>query len=334
MKLLKQESIVYVLAIMIVVGINGPKAAARQNDVSSIAVSRGDIEFFGMTHQQYLYGLGDIEESKFISKRVRLGAKGEINSYSGIKIMAEFAGTPKLLDGVINLTPSEKITFSIGQYKPPFGTDFLISATAFPFVNPTKVKKLGTGRDIGMSINVKNRFSDSFSLNFDAGLFNGSGKNSEDKNESKNFISRLEIGLMEMFTIAPNVIIGKTNDAADPEDLSTYGGSIRWEWKNEVVVGEYIHSSDALDKEGWYIWGGHTFVTDFKFLPEIQVLARYEELDEDLNITGDKTDRITLGTNLFVDKKYTKVSLNYQINGEEGASKDNNEIAVNFQLVF
>ncbi len=334
MKLLKQVSIIYLLAIIFIVISDGTGAAEQQDNSPGISVGHGDIEFFGVIHQQYYHLLGDSEESTFKSKRARLGAKGKINRYSDIRMMAEFAGEPKLLDGVFRFAPTEKIAFSIGQYKPPFGTDFLISSTAFPFVNPTKVKSLGTGRDIGMSVKVKNRFNDNFSLNFDAGLFNGSGINKEDNNESKNFISRLEIGLMEMFTIAPNVIIGKTDDAADPEDLSTYGGSIRWEWKNEVVVGEYIHSSDAEDKEGWYVWGGHTFVTDFKFLPEIQVLARYEELDENLDLTGNKTDRITLGTNLFIDKKYTKVSLNYQINGEEGASKDNNEIAVNFQLVF
>ena len=34
------------------------------------------------------------------------------------------------------------------------------------------------------------------------------------------------------------------------------------------------------------------------------------------------------------DKKYTKLQINYQINGEETASIDDNEFLVNFQVAF
>jgi hypothetical protein len=51
-------------------------------------------------------------------------------------------------------------------------------------------------------------------------------------------------------------------------------------------------------------------------------------------MSDNKVTRISLGTNLFVDKKYTKLQFNYQINGEEGLSVDNNEFLVNFQVAF
>lgn len=63
-------------------------------------------------------------------------------------------------------------------------------------------------------------------------------------------------------------------------------------------------------------------------------MARYEQLDTDLDVGNNKVDRITIGTNLYIDKKYTKIQFNYQINGEEDTSIDNNEFWANFQVAF
>lgn len=90
----------------------------------------------------------------------------------------------------------------------------------------SKRARLGV-KDIGMSMTVNNKFSENLEVKFDAGIFNGSGINTDDLNTNKNFISRLEIGLADMFTIAPNLIVGKTNEVDNlKEELSSYGGSI------------------------------------------------------------------------------------------------------------
>ncbi len=334
MKALKRLFILIILPLTAIT--SKPSAASESEAAAKLYINHGRINLFGLVHQQYYNKLGNEKESSFISKRARLGAKGKLNEYAEINIMAEFAGSPMLLDCIFRLTPSKNISFSIGQYKPPFGTDFLISSTALPFVNSTKAKGIGTDRDIGMSMTVNNKFSENLEVKFDAGIFNGSGINADDLNTNKNFISRLEIGLADMFTIAPNLIVGRTNKVDSlKEELSSYGGSISWEWKREIIVGEYISSeSGNIEKTGWYIWGGHTFDTERRFLPEIQVLARYEEYDSDTGIEGNSINRITIGTNLFIDKKYTKISLNYQVNREETDSIDNDEIVLNFQAVF
>ncbi len=310
--------------------INRESGAAASNP----SVKHGKISLSAFVHEQYVSGPD--KTSTFVSKRARLAVKGDINEYAQIKIQGEFAGSPKLLDGQLTISPHEQWSLSMGQYKPPFGTDFLISSTNTPFVNGSRAKGLGTNRDIGASVSYRNKFSPDYSLKLSAGLFNGSGINTSDVNNTKNIAARAEVTLGGMFTVAPNVYTGKTNEVDSlKENISDFGSSVTWKWQKEIVGAEYIQSKHGETKRnGWYLWGGHTFSIGSRFLQELQLLARYEQYDPDLDTEDDRTDRITLGTTLFIDKKYTKIQLNYQINGEQGASVDDNEFLMNLQVAF
>ncbi|MEA1979733.1 MAG: porin, partial [candidate division Zixibacteria bacterium] len=307
---------------------------SKDGTISNPSVKHGNISLSGIVHEHFVSGQD--ETSTFESRRARLAVKGDINDYAQIKIQTEFAKSPKLLDGKVTISPNSNWSISIGQYEPPFGTDFLISATSTPFVNDAMATGLGTDRDIGGTISFREKINPDFSYKLTAGMFNGSGINTSDVNDSKNFVARLEAKLMGTFTFAPNIYAGKTNEINSlKEDLLDIGSSLSWSWRQEKIAFEYIRSKHGDTKRsGWHIWGGHMFSIDSKFMPKLQVLARYEQQDLDMDINNNRTDRITLGTNIFVDNKYTKIQLNYQINTEEGASISNNEFLVNFQLAF
>ena len=308
--------------------------ARPSNTESNPSVNHGKIALGGFVHEHFISGPD--ETSSFVSKRARLTVKGDINDYAQIKIQSEFAKSPKLLDGQLTISPHQQWSLSMGQYKPPFGTDFLISATSTPFVNRSMATGLTTNRDVGATVSFRKKFSPDYSLKLTTGLFNGSGINTSDANNTKNFVARAEITLGGMFTIAPNVYYGKTNQVDSlKEDLADFGGSLTWKWHREIVETEYIHSKHGDTKRaGWYVWGGHMFSIGTPFLRELQLLARYEQHDPDAGAPDDRTDRLTIGTNLFVDRKYTKIQLNYQINGEQGASVDDNEFLMNVQVAF
>ena len=169
-----------------------------------------------------------------------------------------------------------------------------------------------------------------------AGMFNGSGPNESDVNNTKNFVTRAEVTLGGMFTVAPNAYVGKTNEVDSLKvNIQNYGSSLTWKWGQEIVAVEYIQSKlGETKRNGWYAFGGHTFNIGSAFLKELQLLARYEQHNSDLDIDDNRTDRLTFGTTLFIDKKYTKIQLNYQINGEQGTSVDNNEFLMNLQVAF
>ena len=313
------------------------QTAEAKRPKNPAAAGHGSITVTGYLHQQYYQEQRDTEDkSSFLSKRARLAVKGKLNDYTSVKFMGEFASSPKLLDAMLTVSPDKHWALSFGQYKPPFGTEFLRAASAWPFVNTSDVKGLGTDRDIGTHLTYKNSVSPNFDFALMAGVFNGSGYNNSDANTDKNFVARGEFTIHDMITLAPNAYIGKSNDTGSAmEDINSYGGSATWEYGNEIVEGEYIYSKVGdVKMGGWYAWAGHTIKTNAKFLPEMQLLARYAFLDEDLDVDNDATDCITLGTNFFIDGKYTKLQVNYQINGEQGKSVDNNEILMNFQVAF
>jgi len=298
------------------------------------SVKHGKIALGGLVHEHYV--AGSDRTSTFTSKRARLTVKGDINEYAQIKIQGEFASSPKLLDGQVTISPHERWSISVGQYKPPFGTDFLTSASSTPFVNRSQAAGLGTNRDVGASISYRQKVTPDYSLKLTTGLFNGSGINTSDVNNHKNIAARMEATLLGMFKVAPGIYVGKTNDVDSlKEDISDLGGSVTWKWQREILEMEYIRSKHGdTTRRAWYIWGGHTFSPGFAFLKELQLLARYEQHDPDLGIDDNRVDLVTLGTNLFIDKKYTKIQLNYQISTEQGTSVRNNEFLMNVQLTF
>lgn len=310
--------------------------ASTKPAVNATTVGHGTIQFNGFVHQQYYSKFGASKNSTFDSKRARLGIGGDVNSYARLDFVGEFAKTPKLLDGSLTISPTKKWSLRTGQFLAPFSTDAVRPPTLYPFVNISLASALAPGRDIGLQTKYSLRLSKAVSTDWYAGVFNGAGINTADANTNKNLALRAVTKIGTKFTIAPNWYFGKTNDTGSlRQKLSTYGGSIAWTTKYDIVEAEYIGSTIGTGrKEGWYVLGGHTVVTGSKFLPEIQLAARYEQMNPSVATVGDKTSRITIGTNLFIDKKYTLIQFNYQINGEQTTSVKNDEFLMNFQVAF
>ncbi len=312
------------------------RTAASKPAINAPTVKHGAIQMTGFVHQQFYSKFGAQQKSTFDAKRARLGVTGEINTYAKIELVGEFAKTPKLLDASLSLSPAKNWNLRVGQYKIPFSTDVLRSSTAMPLINLSQAASLGPDRDIGLSVRYGTKITKGFGLDLYTGLFNGAGINSSDVNTEKNIVLRAEAKIGEMLTVSPNWYVGKTNDTGtSKQNFSTYGSSVTWAWKAEVFEAEYLGSkAGEVRKEGWYFWGGHTIETGATFMPEIQLVARYEQMDPSLAKADDKTNRFSFGTNLFIDKKYTLIQLNYQFNGEQGTSVNNDEFLVNFQVAF
>lgn len=299
------------------------------------ATSHGKIALYGAVHGSYYQKSGDQKVSNFEMRTVQLGANGSINDWAAYQFIGEFAKTPALLDAKMTLTASKHVSFEAGQYKPPFCTDNLRSTTAMPFAMASLAKTLGPSRDMGVSASYL-QTQKSTTVKATAGIYNGASANTADLNRDKNFMSRVEVKPGKTLTFAGNVLSGKTN-AVDSlkQNLDSWGGSATWSWQRSIIEGEFIHSHVGnVDKAGWYVWGGQTIPTGSKFVPEIQLLARWERLDGNLDKDGDRLTRITLGTSLLIDSKFTKLQLNYQMNGEQSNSVDNNEFVVNLQIAF
>jgi len=312
------------------------KEAEKGRPQNVLSSSHGKIAFFGLVQQQYYDREGEPKSTTFDVRNARIGVSGAINQWAKLNFQGNFAKTPVLLDAYASIMPNKYWTIDFGQYIPPFGTDYSRSPSIAPFIYTFKGTSLGSGRDVGADISLNYQWKNGNAIKATGGMFNGAPMNTSDVNSDKNFIGRVEVKLAKMFTFAPNLIAGKTNDPdSTKQNLDVWGSSVNWSWKNETIEGEYIHNqTGSTEKQGWNIWGAHTFLTGLKFVPELQMLARYEQFDPNMKTTGDRTDRVTFGTNLYIDKKYTKLQINYQINGEESRSIDNNEWLALLQVAF
>lgn len=299
------------------------------------SVKQGAINLTGMVHQQFYDKFGKTKVSSFESKRVRLGFNGTINSWASIEFMGEFAKAPKLLDGALSLAPAKGWLIRFGQYRPPSGTELSRSTMALPFVNYSLAMALNTDRDIGASLGYQKALSKMVNVNLMAGLYNGAGINASDSNTAKNTALRAEVKIANHVMIAPNAYFGKTNSVAAAKNIDTYGATANWTAKSRIIESEFTYSKvGGQKKSGWYVWGGQSLNTGFKFCPEIQFVSRYERFDDNLEKADNATNRVTIGTNFFVDKKFTMIQMNYQINGEQGTSISNNELLLNVQVAF
>ncbi len=299
-------------------------------------VNKGDVVFSGLLHQQFYTSQDQTQRSTFDTKRCRFGAKGTVNQYAKVEIVGEFARSVKLLEGYLSLSPSSRWTLTVGQTRPTFGTDFNRAAANMMFVTTALSTALGSDRDIGASVSYAAPAAPDVNIIASTGVWNGSGINAADKNSDKNIVSRFEIQAKKTWTVAANTIFGQTNDTGMArQTIKTYGGSINWTKGMNTLEGEYIFSKvGSTEKQGWYLWGGHTFVTKSKVVPEVQPMFRYEQYDKDVNVPSNRVDRITLGTNLYIDKKFTKIQLNYQLINEQGTETNNDEFLVNLQVAF
>lgn len=309
------------------------EAARPKNPTSA---GHGKVTFSGFFAQQYLKTEGEDETSTFAAKRARLNLSANLNPYATVKFVGEFASAPKLLESYVVLSANKHFSATFGQYKPPFGTGFLRAITESPFVNGAMAEDLGADRDIGGHVQYDGAISKSVTTRLMAGAFNGGEINKADVNKDKNFAGRAEFVVAKVLTLAGNGYSGKTNDPDDSkESISAYAGSAKIELGNNVVEGEYIANETADTRAaGWYIWGGHSFATNLAFLSKIQVVGRYELLDENVDSDNDAVKSITVGSDFFIDGKYTKLQVNYQINREEVNEVENNEFLVNLQLAF
>lgn len=299
-------------------------------------IKRGKIRLGGYLHQNFRQQEGDDAISTFTSRRARVLMLGPINEYAQILIQTDFANSPTLLDAHFTLTPVKGLSFTVGQLIVPFSTDYMTSPSALPFVNNAMTAGLAPGRDIGAMVSYGTNLAPRFDVKLSAGVFNGAGINKSDANDDKNIIARAEFAFANMLTLAPNLSIGYDNGVDSvKKEARAYGGSLLWQWGKETVVAEYIYSElERSGRSAWYVWAGHSFATHSKLLPVIQPLVRYEQMDPLTGVAENDMEKLILGTNFYIDQNYTKIQINYVINGEEGESVKNNEILMNFQVAF
>lgn len=336
--------------------IRAEAAIAAQANLSKVkafpvnATKKISLSGYTQVRYQALEQTGAIDG--FDIRRARVDLKGSISPYWGYRVQFDLAGTPKLIDGYVELKLNDCFNFTVGQAKIPFSLENLTSSTKLELIDRSQVvealtargKDVGdnqNGRDIGVQVGgTILKLKDRPVVDYRFGVYNGSGINSTDKDEDKDYAARLILYPLTGLAVSgawydgsrfiPEVKSGTVvTTSAQSVNRDRFGVDLSYDLNNFSLRSEYIYGKDnRTEREGYYVLGGYYF-----FQKKFQVVAKYDFYDANKANADDASTWVVLGGN-FNFNANTKLQVNYSIKQEEETSIDNNFANVQLQIGF
>lgn len=280
----------------------------------------------------------------------KLGVRNQI----GYMLMYDLGPGAKMHEMYGEWTPTHAFNVRFGQYKIPFtienpmsptrietiyfsrsGTAMSGSAGDFNQYNPDgSFSGVKAGRDAGIQVsgavfphNGCNR------LEYYAGLFNGSGLNTKDKDNHKDFIGTLYCRPLKELKVGGSVYSGKLYGTVLGGPL---GSHVRNRWtvgaeysgKSFYARSEYIEANDG----GLRRCGGYASAA-WKIMPDKwEVLCKYDYYNDNKRADRNEISDLTAGVNFYF-AYLSRLQLNY-IYTDNKALGSNNLIAAQLQVFF
>jgi hypothetical protein len=265
----------------------------------------------------YLWNEEGTQTSTFHLRRARMSLQGDIykgarGAKASYRLQIDLCKELPIMDLWVKYQPVNQFGIQAGQFKVPISienTDY--NAIQLEFITYAQpVQRLvrmsssdmqgvnSSGRDAGVQLYGGFIKRDGYSIiNYEVGVFNGTGINAKDNNKSKDVAARLTIQPMKDLKIAAYYMGGETNATsligkypgmvAEASNVNTsyldynrYGGGVDYENKYIFARAEYLGG-----QTGDYLSSGLYAQVGYKFLEKCTVGVRYSYFDE--NINGD-----------------------------------------------
>ena len=305
------------------------------------------IKFSGYTQARYRQDK-TLNNDGFDIRRVRLNFQGDITERFDYRTQAEFgAGSVKLLDAIIGYKVNPYLKLSVGQTFIPFSQENLISNTKLETINRSQVVEalaarsqdvIGdqNGRDIGVQASGSIFPKADYNLfDYAFGIFNGSGINSSDKNEQKDFVGRLVFHPLKEWSIGSSYYNGYGSWATAPSttirknDRDRIGAEFAYVKDPFSLKGEYIKGNDgATKKDGWYLQTGYFFIPK-----KFQGVFKFDTYDPNTDVDTNETNVYTLGGNWYFNK-WAFLQVNYEFKDQRAKEIDDNALIGQLTLQF
>ena len=265
----------------------------------------------------YMWNEEGTQTSTFHLRRARMSLQGDIykgarGAKASYRLQIDLCKELPIMDLWVKYQPVNQFGIQAGQFKVPISienTDY--NAIQLEFITYAQpVQRLvrmsssdmqgvnSSGRDAGVQLYGGFIKRDGYSIiNYEVGVFNGTGINAKDNNKSKDVAARLTIQPMKDLKIAAYYMGGETNATsligkypgmvAEASNVNTsyldynrYGGGVDYENKYIFARAEYLGG-----QTGDYLSSGLYAQVGYKFLEKCTVGVRYSYFDE--NINGD-----------------------------------------------
>ncbi len=255
-----------------------------------------------------------------------------------------------LEDMYVDLAKNKMAVLRIGQYKTPFGLQFLTSSGRQQFVE----RSLATigfahGRDIGLGLHGK---TENKKFGYEVGIFNGNRFNAGTTDDADlmyvarfNFDPNGAYRKAESATGNPDEAkwtIGgawflRTDDSTLDLDRSSIEGFFGLHYRRLFVLADYFASTIDLAGGGETDSDGYTGQVGLFFIPKkFEIALRYSEVDPDTNLDNDTLTESRVAFNYFFRAHRLKLQFDYgQLTQETPTSDiDTDQVRAQLQFIF
>lgn len=230
----------------------------------------------------------------------------------------------------------------VGQFKLPFGQEFLGSSRELTTVERSDVSRQLFQRDIGLGF-----FGEDDRFDYGVGVFQGQGENSTEKNGALDVSARLVYRLTPGLSLGASGHLGSIRPDGERDDIKVRRGGLElhyndgpWAFDGEYLFsdGYNLFSEKATASQGFYLYN------TFRLQEPLDLVLGYDRFDPDIGAIGSAStanarndrDRFTIGLNYYWSRKPVhRVMLNYEFRNElEGVGVSTRGWRVRYQYTW
>jgi len=209
------------------------------------------LKIYGYMHTRWTAGFKDesLDANEFRVRRGRLLLKGNMARDLEFKTQLDFTASKPLLDYFVDYRPSTAFRLRAGQYKTPLSRQFLCSAAQKQFVDDViTTGEFKEGRDIGLM--AHGEFAEG-KVEYQVGVFNGSGKNARQDNTDFMYVARLALNPLGRIKITESDV------RSTPKPLLSIGVSTAYD--TMPLGADSEDDPGAVDLNRWTLGGELAF---------------------------------------------------------------------------
>ena len=304
---------------------------------------------------------------RFFLRRARLTASGTVLPTLAYRVQVDLAGglgsasaiAASLTDGYVEWTRFTAAHVRFGQFKAPFGREWLVQSTQLVTVERTlATDRLTLNRQIGVTLDGTVQRG---AVEYQVGMFNGNGRNTT-INDNKRFLyvargaatawragsSRLDVGANAYWSddtkLSMPAEFGFDSTPQTQASDNLFSGTRRgagvdahfesgpWSADTELLRIHFTQmAADPLrtsSSTGWYV-----LPSRYVYRRLIQVVGRYERYRPDVAIAGNTTSEWTAGVNYYARGNTAKVMADY-LWVDTPAPTGHQKLLVQLQIIF
>jgi hypothetical protein len=275
-------------------------------------------EFSGMVQLQYVDEAD--ENSNFLIKAARLGAKAELTGRISGEIQIDVSKEPAILDAIVYIDIVKYVNFTVGQFKIPFSYEAQLTRFDLEAIERSLAISglMNNGvsspylRDVGAMLTGKFKVFD-----YELAVVNGTGYNyhaedestgvvfakwSEDNNNTKDVVGRIRIGIPLLAGLGFSFYEGSW---ADDLEKAAKGFYLYLDTGKVIFQYEYVRGRGLLMGDEWTTskYSGYYIVVGYRLTRFVEPVLKVDKLDPDRNVGGDKLTDTYYGLNLNVERK-------------------------------